>query len=147
MDIYLHDTLTGKKKKFEPITPGKVSMYNCGPTVYNYAHIGNLRSYVFADVLRRMFEWNGYEVKQVINITDVGHLVSDSDEGEDKLEKIKISLDGKHSDLHRWVSHGGLIYQPRFCSNCDSSSAATASPFIAPVRVSLVSSNTFGSSK
>ncbi|MDQ5949454.1 MAG: cysteinyl-tRNA synthetase [Patescibacteria group bacterium] len=87
MDIYLHNTLTGEKEKFTPITDGHVSMYNCGPTVYNYAHIGNLRSYVFADTLRRMFEWNNFTVKQVINITDVGHLVSDNDDGEDKIEK------------------------------------------------------------
>ncbi len=87
MDIYLHNTLSGKKELFTPITPGSVSMYNCGPTVYNYAHIGNLRSFVFADVLRRMFEYNEYNVTQVINITDVGHLVSDGNEGEDKMEK------------------------------------------------------------
>ena len=62
-------------------------MYNCGPTVYNYAHIGNLRPYVFADVLRRALEWNGYKVEQVINITDIGHLVSDGDLGEDKMTK------------------------------------------------------------
>ena len=62
-------------------------MYNCGPTVYNYAHIGNLRAYVFADTLRRALEWNGYKVKQVMNITDVGHLTSDADEGEDKMTK------------------------------------------------------------
>ncbi len=62
-------------------------MYNCGPTVYNYAHVGNLRSYVFADTLRRMFEWNDYTIKQVINITDVGHLTSDANDGDDKVEK------------------------------------------------------------
>ena len=62
-------------------------MYNCGPTVYDYTHIGNLRSYVFADILRRMLEYNGYKVTQVINITDVGHLTSDEDTGEDKLEE------------------------------------------------------------
>jgi cysteinyl-tRNA synthetase len=88
--IKLHNTLSGKKEEFKPITPGKVTMYNCGPTVYNYAHIGNLRVYVFADVLRRMFELNGYEVKQVMNITDVGHLVSDGDEGEDKMTKALL---------------------------------------------------------
>lgn len=87
MEIYLKNTFTGKKEKFEPIKNGFVSMYNCGPTVYNYAHIGNLRSYIFADLLKRMFKWNGYKVNQVINITDVGHLVSDSDSGEDKMEK------------------------------------------------------------
>ena len=87
MDIFLHNTLSGKKEKFTPIEPGKVSMYNCGPTVYDYSHIGNLRSYVFADVLRRMFEYNDYKVKQIINITDIGHLTSDGDEGEDKMTK------------------------------------------------------------
>jgi cysteinyl-tRNA synthetase len=87
MDIYLHNTLTGRKEKFEPIEAGKVSMYNCGPTVYNYAHIGNLRSYVFADILRRVFEYNNLEVKQVINVTDIGHLSSDADDGEDKMTK------------------------------------------------------------
>src|SRR5882724_10787231 len=85
--IFLHDTLSGEKKEFVPITPGQVSMYNCGPTVYDYAHVGNLRSYVFADILRRMFEYNKYKVKQIINITDIGHLSSDADDGEDKMTK------------------------------------------------------------
>ena len=94
MDIHLQNTLTGKKEVFKPLKEGEASMYNCGPTVYNYAHIGNLRSYVFADVLRRMFEYNGYKVKQVINITDIGHLSSDSDEGEDKMTKA-LKREGK----------------------------------------------------
>lgn len=85
--IKLWNTLSGEKEIFAPIKKGNVGMYHCGPTVYNYAHIGNLRAYIFADTLRRMFKWNGFEVKQVINITDVGHLVSDSDTGEDKMEK------------------------------------------------------------
>lgn len=88
MDIYLHNTYSGIDELFKPIHPGVVSMYNCGPTVYNYAHIGNMRSFVFADLLRRMFEWNGYTVKQIMNITDVGHLVGDGDAGEDKVEKM-----------------------------------------------------------
>jgi len=87
MDIKLYNTLTHKKEVFTPLEEKVVSLYNCGPTVYNYAHIGNLRSYIFADVLKRMFEYNGLTVKQVINITDVGHLTSDDDDGEDKLEK------------------------------------------------------------
>lgn len=84
-DIKLYNTKSRELEVFLPITAGKVSLYHCGPTVYNYPHIGNMRAYVFADTLRRMLEWNGYEVKQVINITDVGHLVSDGDEGEDKM--------------------------------------------------------------
>ncbi len=83
--LYLYNTLTRKKEKFTPIVPGKVGMYTCGPTVYQYATIGNMRSYVFADVLRRVLEYNGLSVKMVMNITDVGHLVSDADEGEDKM--------------------------------------------------------------
>jgi cysteinyl-tRNA synthetase len=94
MDIKLENTLTGEKEVFKPIKAGEVSMYNCGPTVYNYAHIGNLRSYVFADILRRTFEYNGYKVNQVINITDIGHLSSDSDEGEDKMTKA-LKREGK----------------------------------------------------
>ena len=87
MKIFLQNTLTSRKEEFLPIKKGQVSMYNCGPTVYDYAHVGNLRSYVFADILRRMFEYNKYKVRQVINITDIGHLSSDADEGEDKMTK------------------------------------------------------------
>ena len=82
-----YNTLSRKKELFEPLHPPKVGMYTCGPTVYNYAHIGNLRSYIFADTLRRVLAYNGYKVTQVMNITDVGHLTSDADEGEDKMEK------------------------------------------------------------
>lgn len=85
--IQLFNTLTRQKEDFSPIKEGEVKIYSCGPTVYNYAHIGNLRAYVFADTLKRMFLANSYNVHHVVNITDVGHLSSDSDEGEDKLEK------------------------------------------------------------
>lgn len=85
--IYLFNTLTNKKDLFVPLKPSEVSMYHCGPTVYNFAHVGNLRSYVFADILRRTIELNGYKVHQVINITDVGHLVGDGDQGNDKVEE------------------------------------------------------------
>ncbi len=87
MDIKLYNTLTRKKESFTPLESGVVSLYDCGPTVYDYAHIGNLRAFIFADILRRVFEYNGLKVKQVINITDVGHLTSDEDEGADKLEE------------------------------------------------------------
>ena len=85
--LKLYNTLTRKKEIFKPIKPGKVGLYACGPTVYSYAHIGNLRTYIFEDILRRTLEYNGYEVKHIINITDVGHLTSDADTGEDKMEK------------------------------------------------------------
>lgn len=87
MDIYLTNTLTRKKEKFEAINPPSVGMYTCGMTVYDYAHIGHGRKYVIDDILKRVLTVNGYTVKQVENVTDVGHLVSDADEGEDKLEK------------------------------------------------------------
>ena len=85
MAVRFHNTLSNKKEEFKPIKAGEVRMYNCGPTVYNYVHIGNLRSYVFADTLRRVLEYNGLKVTQAINITDIGHLRSDADEGEDKM--------------------------------------------------------------
>jgi len=85
MDLTLYNTLTRRREKFVPLTKGKAGLYTCGPTVYNYAHIGNLRSYIFEDLLKRVLIWNGYNVKHVMNITDVGHLTSDADVGEDKM--------------------------------------------------------------
>ena len=83
----LYNTLTRTKEEFKTIEPGKVKMYTCGPTVYHFAHIGNLRSYIMEDVLEKYFRYSGYDVKRVMNITDVGHLTSDADEGEDKMLK------------------------------------------------------------
>ena len=87
MKIYFYNTMTHKKEEFIPIDDKEVRIYSCGPTVYKDATIGNMRTNIFQDVLRRMLEYNGYKVKQVMNITDVGHLVSDGDEGEDKMIK------------------------------------------------------------
>lgn len=98
--MLLYNTLTGGKEEFKPIRDKKVGLYVCGPTVYNYAHIGNLRAYVFADVLRRTLEYRGYKVQHVMNITDVGHLTSDGDDGDDKMVKglrrqgLPITMEG-----------------------------------------------------
>lgn len=86
MTLQLFDTYTRQVRAFEPLQPDQVGLYACGPTVYDYAHIGNLRTYIFEDILRRVLEFNGYTVKHVVNITDVGHLISDADTGEDKME-------------------------------------------------------------
>ena len=83
----LFNTMTRRVEEFVPIRENRVSMYCCGPTVYNYAHIGNLRTFIFEDVLKRTLEYDGYKVKHVMNITDVGHLTGDGDDGEDKLGK------------------------------------------------------------
>ena len=83
----IFNTLTRKKEDFVPNVPGKVNMYTCGPTVYHFAHIGNLRSYIMEDVLEKSLRYSGYDVKRVMNITDVGHLSSDADTGEDKMLK------------------------------------------------------------
>ena len=83
--LTLFNTLGRKKEPFSPLNPGSAGIYTCGPTVYQYATIGNFRSYIFADILRRSLEYEGFEVTHVMNITDVGHLVSDADEGEDKM--------------------------------------------------------------
>ncbi len=85
--LKIYNTLTRNKEDFKPIREGKVSMYSCGPTVYNYAHIGNLRTYIFMDIFRRVLRYDGYKIKGVMNITDVGHLMSDADDGEDKMAK------------------------------------------------------------
>src|SRR5215467_4938614 len=82
----LYNTLTRRKEEFRPLEPGRASIYSCGPTVYRYAHIGNLRTYIFADLLCRVLEYLGHDVTQVMNITDVGHLTDDRlDQGDDKV--------------------------------------------------------------
>lgn len=86
MDIILFNTLGREKQVFKPLVEGKVGLYTCGPTVYDYQHIGNFRTFMFEDFLKRVLIYNGYEVTHIMNITDVGHLVSDDDEGEDKME-------------------------------------------------------------
>ena len=80
-----YNTLTKKVEEFKPIHEGKVSLYTCGPTVYHFAHIGNLRCYIMEDILDRTLRYMGYDVKRVMNITDVGHLTGDSDAGNDKM--------------------------------------------------------------
>jgi len=87
MPLKLYNTLSRKKEVFKPINQKEVGMYSCGPTVYWYQHIGNLKAYIFSDIVKRTLLFSGYKVKHVINITDVGHLTSDADSGEDKIEK------------------------------------------------------------
>jgi cysteinyl-tRNA synthetase len=86
--LKLFNSLTRQIEVFEPVHPGEARVYTCGPTVYNYQHIGNMRAYVFADTLGRTLRWKGYKLTHVVNITDVGHLTSDADAGEDKMEKM-----------------------------------------------------------
>ncbi len=97
MDIFFYNTLGRKKEKFEPLNGNEVRIYSCGPTVYKDATIGNMKSYIFMDNLRRVLKYNGYKVKHAMNITDVGHLVSDGDEGEDKM--VKAAREEKKSPL------------------------------------------------
>jgi cysteinyl-tRNA synthetase len=92
--LTLFNSLTRQLEPFQPIHPGEARVYSCGPTVYNYQHIGNMRAYVFADTLGRVLKFKGYALKHIINITDVGHLTSDADAGDDKMEKA-AALAGK----------------------------------------------------
>ena len=92
--LRLFNSLTRELEDFAPVTPGKARVYTCGPTVYNYQHIGNMRAYIFADTLGRALRFKGFEVQHVVNITDVGHLTSDADAGDDKMEKA-ASATGK----------------------------------------------------
>jgi len=84
--LFFYDTFTREVREFQPLKPDQVGLYTCGPTVYNFAHLGNMRTYIFEDILRRTLVFNGFHVKHVMNITDVGHLTSDADTGEDKME-------------------------------------------------------------
>lgn len=97
MDIFLYNTLTREKELFKPINKDLVGMYTCGPTVYNHAHLGNLRTYLFEDYLKRILKYNGYRVNHVMNITDVGHLTDDGDNGEDKIE-----IESKKENKSAW---------------------------------------------
>ena len=87
MTLRLFDTYMRRVRDFVPLHPPEVGLYTCGPTVYGYAHLGDLRTYIFEDLLRRVLMFNGFRVRHVMNITDVGHLESDADTGEDKMEK------------------------------------------------------------
>lgn len=107
-DIYIFNSLSRKKEKFEPLNPSKVGMYTCGPTVYDYAHIGNFRTYVTSDVLSRLLGFNSYRVTHVMNLTDVGHLtgdnLGDADTGEDRMEK-SAAKEGKSAwDIAKFYS-------------------------------------------
>jgi cysteinyl-tRNA synthetase len=100
--LKLFNSLTRQAEVFEPVHPGEARVYSCGPTVYNYQHIGNMRAYVFADTLGRTLQWKGYKLTHVVNITDVGHLTSDADEGEDKMERM-AAREGKSAwDIARF---------------------------------------------
>ncbi len=89
-ELCFYNTLTRQIEKFEPLVQGRVGFYSCGPTAYNFTHLGHLRTYVLYDLIKRVLIFDGYKVKHVMNITDVGHLLSDADEGEDKIEKQAI---------------------------------------------------------
>ncbi|HQV03992.1 MULTISPECIES: cysteine--tRNA ligase [unclassified Novosphingobium] len=101
-DLRLFNSLTRKLEPFQPVHPGEARVYSCGPTVYNYQHIGNMRAYVFADTLGRTLQFKGYRLTHVINITDVGHLTSDADAGEDKMEKMAAQAGKSAWDIARF---------------------------------------------
>ena len=109
--MYLYNSATRKKDEFQTHTPGRVEMYTCGPTVYHFAHIGNLRSYIMEDVLEKYLRWEGYDVNRVMNITDVGHLASDADTGEDKM------LKGAKRE-HKTVMEIAQFYTDAFFDDC-----------------------------
>ena len=108
----LYNSLTRTKDEFKTHTPGRVEMYTCGPTVYHFAHIGNLRSYIMEDVLEKYLRWSGYDVNRVMNITDVGHLTSDGDTGDDKM------LKGAKRE-HKTVMEIAKFYTDAFFSDCE----------------------------
>ena len=110
--MYLYNSLSHKKELFVPNNPDLVKMYTCGPTVYHFAHIGNLRTYIMEDVLEKALRYEGYNVKRVMNITDVGHLASDADTGEDKMVK------GARRE-NKSVMEIAQFYTDAFFSDCE----------------------------
>src|SRR3989344_2165945 len=104
-NLKLYNTLKRKKEEFKPINDNEVGVYSCGPTVYWYQHIGNMKAYIFADILKRALQYNGFKVKHVINVTDVGHLTSDRDEGEDKIEKEAKKEGKKAQEIANFYFH------------------------------------------
>ncbi len=126
--LYLYNTLSRKKEEFIPINKSEIGLYTCGPTVYNYAHIGNLRTYIFEDILKRVLKYNGYKVKHVMNITDVGHLTGDMDMGEDKMEKtnknaLYLKCENCGKDFFSGIINSGsgikLINNKHQCEHCN----------------------------
>ncbi|NLC92549.1 MAG: cysteine--tRNA ligase, partial [Treponema sp.] len=112
MSLKLYNTMGRKLEEFKPITEGFCGFYGCGPTVYNYAHIGNLRAYFFLDILDRTLEYLGYSKKHVMNITDIGHLSGDNDDGEDKMLKTA-------NEKHQSVLEIAKFYTDAFFSDID----------------------------
>ncbi len=127
MALKIYNTLTREKEEFKPINPDMVGMYTCGPTVYNYAHIGNLRTYIFEDVLKRVLAYNHYYIKHVMNITDVGHLTGDRDMGEDKIEKESIKENKSAYEIAEFYTNKfkedlnslNIMYPDIFCKATD----------------------------
>ena len=109
----IYNTLTKKQEEFIPHKENVVNLYTCGPTVYSYAHIGNLRTYIFEDILEKSLEFLGYDVRRVMNITDIGHLENDSDTGEDKMQKAALKE-------HKKVSEIADFYTNKFVEDCES---------------------------
>ena len=139
--VYLYNTLSRSKEEFVPLAVGKVKMYNCGPTVYDEQHIGNLRAYVFANTLRRMLEYNDYVVDQVVNITDVGHLTGDNegdaDTGEDKMEKGAKKAGMKTQELAAHITELFINDLKRLNIDTDAITFTKATDFI-PEQIALV---------
>jgi len=123
MSLVIFNTLSREKEDFNPILESKVRMYTCGPTVYNYAHLGNLRTYIFEDVLKRVLLYNGYPTLHIMNVTDVGHLTGDRDMGEDKLEKEAKEENKKAKTLSKFytkkfkedLKNLNIIFPNKFC--------------------------------
>jgi len=127
MTLKIYNSLTKEKEEFKPIYEDMVGLYTCGPTVYNYAHLGNMRTYIFEDILKRVLTYNNYKIKHVMNITDVGHLTGDGDMGEDKMEKKSIEENKTAYEIAEFytekfkddLNYLNIIYPDIFCKATD----------------------------
>lgn len=132
--MILYNSLTHRKEPFVPRFGNKVSMYTCGPTVYHFAHIGNLRTYIMEDMLEKALRYEGYDVKRVMNITDVGHLSSDADTGEDKMLK-----GARVSTRRSWKSRSSTPMRSSLTARSSTSSAPT---WLSPQRTASPTTST-----
>lgn len=128
MSLMIYNTASHKEEEFKPWNSECVTMYTCGPTVYHFAHIGNLRTYIMEDILEKTLRYLGYNVKRCMNITDVGHLTSDADSGDDKM----VNSAKKE---HKTVMEIAKFYTDKFFDDCDKLNIKSLNLYVQPLKI------------
>ena len=131
--FYIFNTLGRRVEEFQPLNPPVVTYYSCGPTVYLPQHLGNMRAYVFVDTLRRALELNGYDVRHVMNITDVGHMTSDADTGEDKTKRPRAPRARRRARSRTFILRSSVATATSSISGCPRRRCSAARPTTSPI--------------